>query len=459
MRTVPAQDLSPVTTAGSADRLPSFEYVLYLALGASFHVLATPEIAGVQMRIAASDVVLGLALLLLTGRYFCRSIPAPGAPKGTYVWLGAMFSVLLWAYLRVGIYGDSSALWARIKVVGFVILSAYFVLGSWIASTAGNRGALLVARGFVAGAWISAVLGLLEYVAFFYFGYPIEWLPRPAALADNPNAYGIMLTAALALDLGTSQDSPLFAKRLRFAGMAVTLVAIFLSASRSAYLGLVLGLIAMTLFTRFNVRQVLRPAVAAVALFVGLFVVPPVLPGVVKSISTSVGISRADQNVASGKAPVTTMQNFAVSRDHVDHGFNTRLDLAGQAVGMWLERPILGAGLGAFWRAQQARNVPFPFVNHNTTLWVASEMGMLGLMVFIGGATIAAVTLIRHAGRVTLAGGVAGMLFVMFGASLGTEVMYQRYTWCFCGLALALVVGKISSHGTGDLRGCGRPTS
>lgn len=142
--------------------------------------------------------------------------------------------------------------------------------------------------------------------------------------------------------------------------------------------------------------------------------------------------------VARTRHLVPGKENFAVSREFVDHGVKTRVDLAQQAVAMWRQHPWFGAGLGSFWRAQQSRQVDYAFVNHSTLLWLASETGIVGVSVFLAGVLASLVALVRRVPDVALAGGVLGMLCVVMAASIGTEVMYQRYTWCFMGAALAL---------------------
>jgi O-antigen ligase len=440
--TRPAHPGDPVPSLGPG--LSRFGAALFAALGLSFHVLSTPEVAGVELRLSLSDALLGV-----TGLYVVRLFLAGGLTglstqlQRSYLWIAGMFAVLLFAYLRTGTHSDPSVVWARIKLVGFVVLAAYFVVGSLLARQHGETALRMVGRGFVAGAWCSAALGLVEYAAFIYFDYPIVWQPRIAALAENPNAYGIMLAAALAMDFGTSGRTPLFtSSRLRMAGTAVMLVALFLSASRSAYLALLVSIVGMTAFLQFSPRQLLRPVVAAVALFVVLFTLPPLAASAFDDLRDRLGAKPQ----ATGKASVSTSrrvivpkQTFAVSREQVDLGVRVRIDLAEQATAMWWQHPWLGAGLGEFWRSQHARGVVFPYVNHNTALWLASETGLLGLTLFAAGIAFAIAAMVGHVRTAPLVAGVAGIVFVLIGASVGTEVTYQRYAWCFCGLALGLV--------------------
>jgi O-antigen ligase len=134
----------------------------------------------------------------------------------------------------------------------------------------------------------------------------------------------------------------------------------------------------------------------------------------------------------------SSKENFAINRELVDVGMRARVVTYKRAALMWWERPLFGAGLGAFWRDSLTRS-GYPYVNHNTTLWFASEFGLFGVLLFMGGVLAATVAFIKHAADVPLARGAAGMMFAMLGASVGTEVMYQRYPWCIGGLALGLI--------------------
>jgi O-antigen ligase len=418
--------------------VPWYDAALFLALGVSFHVLATPTISGVPVRVSLSDLLLGFVFISVARHYNLRSGRAQLIGlRRSYLWLLAILGLLLFAYARSGVYSDSSAMWARLKILGFVALSAYFVVGSLLAASRGERDALWIARGFVVGAWLSAALGLLEYGAYFYFDYPIAWTMRPAALSQNPNAFGIMLAAALAFELGIASKSQWYPERLRLAGDSLILLAIFLSASRSSYVALVGGFTGLLLFTDLRVWRLVKPVLGAAALFSVLFLLPSIVPNPLTWIG---GPGEPSGPKPAQRAAPPKPETFAVSREQVDVGWNVRIDLAQQATAMWWHQPLLGAGLGSFWRAQQARHVAFPYVNHNTTFWLASETGVVGVVLFFGGVLIAGAAFVKYAKRLALMSGVVGMLCAMLAASAGTEVSYQRYMWCFAGVGVGLVV-------------------
>lgn len=448
-----------------------FECVSFGLLGISFHVLATPAILGVPVRASLADIVLGFVFVIAGYRWLIKKQPLPkwNFSLGQMLWLGAMFVVLLASLFHGGIAGDEAAAWARMKVVGFVVLIGYFVLGGWFGASAEGRTAQCAIKGFILAAWAHALYGLGQYMAYFFLDYKIPWYPRIAGLAQNPNSYGIMLAASLALYWGLSAwGRPLFNRRLEFWGTTVTLLAIYLSASRSAYLGTFLAVIALMLSTNLDDRKILRPAIAAGLLFASVFIAVPAAPGIYYKIYDTVSEMTAqpgaetEQPGAEGEQPNSSIfgfmkKNYAMSRGYVDQGVTSRVKLYEQAVEMWIEQPWFGAGLGTFWRVQQESTDKSAYVNHNTILWLASETGIVGLLVFGGGVLFAGVVLARKARTVGIAGGALGMLLVLVGASAGTEVMYQRYAWFFCGMALVLVLKpSASAHGAAGSVGPGQ---
>ena len=78
---------------------------------------------------------------------------------------------------------------------------------------------------------------------------------------------------------------------------------------------------------------------------------------------------------------------------------------------------------------------------HNSILWLLAETGLIGAALF----SIFFLIVTRNlylAGRAPEADpllfGVLGILLVFAGASIGTEVLYQRYLWFLTALALAV---------------------
>ncbi|MFH1807087.1 MAG: O-antigen ligase family protein, partial [Pseudomonadota bacterium] len=104
---------------------------------------------------------------------------------------------------------------------------------------------------------------------------------------------------------------------------------------------------------------------------------------------------------------------------------------------MFLENPLFGAGLGAFYQEKLATGVPL--VIHNSFLWVLAEFGLFGFIAIFGPVGVFATKNLlsgkwRHDRRMH------AFLALLLGAgimALAHEVMYQRIFWFMTGILLA----------------------
>ena len=103
---------------------------------------------------------------------------------------------------------------------------------------------------------------------------------------------------------------------------------------------------------------------------------------------------------------------------------------------MWLQAPVLGAGLGVFHEKSQEW-VGQPQVIHSTPIWILAEFGLLGGAVFGWAFVLPA----RHAtrfGKSQPARRVLLFLLVAFAIfCLVHEILYQRIFWLVLGAVLA----------------------
>ena len=104
---------------------------------------------------------------------------------------------------------------------------------------------------------------------------------------------------------------------------------------------------------------------------------------------------------------------------------------------MWLESPILGAGLGVF-TEMYSNEFGHSMVIHSTPIWLLAEFGLVGI-VLIGGMFIwlwreSFIHRFKHPSyKLTL------LLLLCFGVfGLVHEIFYQRMFWLFLGAALAM---------------------
>jgi O-antigen ligase len=220
-------------------------------------------------------------------------------------------------------------------------------------------------------------------------------LSRPSGLLIDPNAFGGLLATALVLHGVTAAGgTPLLPRRIGRVATLTLPVMLALTFSRSAWIGAVFGLAAVAMAEPALVRRTLAPLVVPVGLL---------LPVVLLSLPNA-------SSLASRPGQVTA-----------------RLDIINHALSDVAGSPIDGIGLGVY---AQRHGV----IVHNTAIWFLTEMGIIGLVIFVG---FLAVHVRRATWLITrgpadswvLGAALLGAILVGVGVSLGIEAFYQRYWW------------------------------
>jgi O-antigen ligase len=225
---------------------------------------------------------------------------------------------------------------------------------------------------------------------------------RLSGMLIDPNAFGGLVVVALAVHAST-----FFGERPIIPGWAglfctVTLAAgLFLTLSRSAWMGFGLALLFSIPF---------RPRLIAACLAIGV-----VALGV---LWISLGTGDRSEVLRIANRPETAEQRLTQIR---------------QAIPMIAESPIFGVGIAGFLDAHG-------WIIHDTTVWMATEFGLVGLGVFLG---FMIWFLLRGLSAFRLPGAgdrdlIVGLMCAhvgMWGVSFGIEAFYQRHWW----MAMALL--------------------
>lgn len=172
-----------------------------------------------------------------------------------------------------------------------------------------------------------------------------DGLPRPNGTATHPIELGMVLTMVLpiAINLAITDRSRTTLRRL--APVVLILAAIFLSISRSAMVGAVLGLIVIAVRWTPEVRH--RAALAAPVFGFGVFVMVPGLLGTIAGLFTGAG---NDDSVRS------RTDSYALAWSFIHHA------------------PWFGRGLGTF--------LPEYRILDNQWLGLLIEIGLVGTLCF-----------------------------------------------------------------------------
>jgi O-antigen ligase len=412
----------------------SLEYAVYwlFALGAAVAVLFQVRIPthsgeinvnlGDPLAIIGALIVLGLAWQTRGLLRFWRApwlLPAIGA-----------VTIVLAAGLLHGyaLYGPID--WAIFnRFIGWLILLAYFCSGALIVIVSGRAGFSALRRVLVAG---TAGLVIWEIVHRFLtvvldvaIGDPPSL--RAEAVAGNPNAFTFQLLMAFSALIASSE----FRHRRRSVAWpealaGLLLAGIWLAGSRAGVVALVAVIATIpALFrsttdrTAFFSKLALAVAIGSVALIVTDFAAT-----LVNWNAGGPGLLHALGNLSGGLA-------FSTADVQAD-----RIESLQGGLALWAEHPFFGAGLGAYIQGHIARTGT-PLIIHNSLLWVAAELGLVGLCAYgflfvaIGNAVCT-----RREGTDSKAL-VVGCIVAFAVVSLAHDMIYQRVLWLLLGAAMA----------------------
>jgi O-antigen ligase len=228
---------------------------------------------------------------------------------------------------------------------------------------------------------------------------------RLTGLLIDPNAYGGLLVLTLSIQLRTCcSKEPIVPGAYGWISIATLAVGILLTYSRSAWIGLAVLLVTVTIY---------KPRIGLLLIITNIAVVLILLriltPGYLDE-----------------------MQALAFRESAGE-----RLVLIHDAIPMFWQSPAFGIGLGTF---ESREGV----IIHNTPVWILTEFGLFGFTWFAG---FAGWFLYKGLRTYKMAAKQKPLIFsliiadmVMLGLSMGIEALYQRHWW----LVLALIASSYS---------------
>ena len=233
----------------------------------------------------------------------------------------------------------------------------------------------------------------------------------------NRNAYGFLLVAAAALV--TTQGFKKTGPEFYIFWLLFPAVFIF-NGSRTLWLCMAFLL---AVFVYLDWRKSLKIILPCAAISLSLFFM----------------IFSAEQQKNFIGAPLTGIDVLVEKQDDAQgYGHAERMDIIHGALAMFKERPIQGAGLGSALYFQRQDTGKTLDIIDCTPLWILSEMGIIGFLVFAGSYALMAVALLKKAKEDAFARGVLIILLCFGIFSLFHELLYTRFLWFMLGLALVI---------------------
>jgi hypothetical protein len=379
--------------------------LLHWMLGAVIALFPVQIEVASDLRLAPSDFILAFAILLGLGVW-------RGVRPAWSIWhIGLLCLFFVYIYAKSYRTGTFTQFDLVNKLSGIVVLYSLFVCLTTLADSWENiRWYMKV---FVLSV---AVQNTVCGAAFLWCRHTgsqdplLMWLisdgvDRLAGMLVDANAYGGMLAVAFAFLLlsGDSKD-PLVPSWLWWACLLSLSMGLLLTSSRSAWL-----------------------AVSA-AMAVAIVRRPQLIPVVAVLFAAGIGAIAYTSSNDEFEAfvAISSRQNTIDERVEINHN----------AWEMFLENPLLGAGIGRFYEY-------YGIIVHNSPLWFLAEFGILGFCVYVGflvSFLLRGLYAYRYGDssqRPIVAGLIAGHL-AMIGLSMGIEALYQRFWW----LTMALLASS-----------------
>lgn len=436
---------------------------LYLAVGlaALLHVLVNVamtdgslrfmntnpvELAGSAVRFALSDPVLLIVLIVLCIDWITSGFKLPETRlRFWWVWLIGL-SAWMAVSLVVGRLNTGEWIrWAYLnKGAGWFVLVGYFLAGLWLAQR-GRHLAVPALATFIGVGWVISAISFAGFVVFVLFPEltSAQRFIRPQGLAANPNAFAISIAAIIAVQLPLMKARSIYRPWLFRIGLALMMLVLAYAGSRSAWLGMVAGLLVLLAFRQIPLRGVLIAALLAGV--VNLLAVDLLVwsKKEIAAIANARGVETQDATATKRPRAVVRDPYYYLGRKDVlsDIGLNHRLVIAKRSIEDWRDRPVVGVGLGGFLWSHRGPDDPLRGIQiHATSLWLLVETGIVGLALFAAFFfAVMRALLWRHGQweKDPVLIGIAAALIVVGAASIGTEILYQRYLWFLAGLGLA----------------------
>lgn len=400
-----------------------FSFFIFLLVLVQVHA----DFLGFAVNVNMADffVMLVLSTLVIDFFYTKQTVYWSDDKFNTYILLTlvAIFSGWLVAF-----FSDYSVVWASTKAIGWLIILGYL----YTSATLVNRLGFFVFFKFFNFLLVFFVVLLLlsDIVMFAEILRGLDgnkvFLSYLTALSGNRNSLAFQILAVLSLALAFH---PLYKKKIVFNRklllffVSVLVLSMFLTSSRSGI---------ATMLAVYFVALVMR--MADWKLLFGSMAIGLALSGFVFNFP-SIFYFFHDFFAHGAHGAHGAEVVMAISSTESDL---LRVQLIKDAVSMWQETPIFGAGLGSFYNGS-ADLYGTAIVQHNSVMWVLSEMGVFGLLLFSG----LFLSLIRFVFFSARPRGVRQNAVILLLLSLGAmamfhEMLYQRIFWLFLGAIIAV---------------------
>jgi len=450
------------------DRYIVVKSILFSLFAASLMVLTTFKINENDIRVGSSDLFIPIFILLVSLSYYKNNITQPLLDEKLWIYL-FLFSIWMLISLINGyFYTGHLIYWALFnKFFGWFLLLGYFLAGVYIGIQNRIYKIIFFRILFV----VTLVICIYELLIMWMVlnGYDITnfkpW-DRLKGFFENPNAFGIVLMTLFLLQIfGITPKNKLKNAFIIFSSIVI-LLTIFYTYSRSAWLGLFAGICTAVILEKKMIKYIFIIFILGFSLNYLLYTIKYNNPDRTEYSNKlyDQNYSRSDSNyLRAGYQTININVNENYHPDNITqikkykvitnsnwsntlkysiermYTINERIDITKRAIRYWLNKPIFGIGLGGFiWQSKNEKVNTGSVTIHSSILWLLTETGIIGLILFsLIIINIFKTLLIHNTNNKFITNyAMISIIIAMIGASLGTEVIYQRYLWVLLGIFL-----------------------
>jgi O-antigen ligase len=412
---------------------------LAIAIQIQFSFFPSEDYKGLRLNLADLGlpvIGLGIILSLLSKKSQWPEFYIPH----TYLWLTGLGLILLAALMNsFFLYGELNH-WGLVnKVIGWAVLSAYFLMGSWLARNTPSHYLLLFIKTAIA---LFVIIALFECIYMLIQSYtPKGTLPKKglpiSGLMANKNAYSFWALTLFTVGF--------FLRDKIKPGFLIPLMSFlfpllfYYTNARAGFLAFIVMAILLFIFEKGKTGKTI-----VIGFFLGLLTTFTII----QTTPTST-LFRGTQFVTAAQIQsIQEKENYSVpdySTATSHKGDSIRLTVLRTTKNMILENPLFGSGLGSARYAQEKEWGEFVNLIDSTPLWLWAETGLFGMLAFLAFYLLCLKALWRKNHNPAedlihkqMAKAVFVILIIFGIMSLFHEILYTRFLWLFMGMALAI---------------------
>ena len=436
--------------AGKNISTPSRRKVI-VALGAiissGLFVQHTITLGSWYTKTTLSDIVLPFMIMAIVIKAKKKDI---GVSRWGFKIIALLTFIFLWLIVAfVNGYRETGMLisWAwGTKLNGFCILVAYMYTSAVLCVNELTKRVLL--RAYVGTSYLVAAVSYLSFLWEVNSANNFDLIVwRPTGFSENPNALAFILGSALLIQFAASNEATIKSKWVNTTGCSFIIATVMLTGSRSTYLGLIFAIPLIMIYKKcIKWKAVIASIIIASIL---LFNCNVDYSASINNLESMVGVAKIKND---GKIDWEQKKNEKLhyaKRNPVviDNGVQHRWQMTKIGLGIWSKNLIMGSGLGSF-MVEYGKITGSNSVLHTSIVWIGVETGIIGLLAFaalVGVILKKAWTMSKKPSaweyRTTC-------LIVVYslGASLGTDILYQRQIWFILGMMMCNDLIRPSSY-------------